>query len=278
MTRREQPDTLFITNRTIKFGSLTYQIKNLTFVEKRRLKRKFWVSLGALLGALILAASAGYALKQYPEDILRFLPEPEDLLAEENWVALGTSAAASVIVVSTALLGLLERLFRRRRFELTLETSSGSTGLLASRQEWFIDELVEIITAIMDDDAPALNYSVNVRKKIIKKSKSETIMGDKFENIKDATIINRSNVQDAIKTISASSGDQVSKALEAIAVVVEESGNAAAGSVFNALIEELRKPVPDKLKLRQCWDGLTNLLPSVAKLADACAKVATLLG
>lgn len=104
----------------------------------------------------------------------------------------------------------------------------------------------------------------------------ELVMGDKFENIRNTTIINRSVVTDAIKSVRSSAGADVSSALESVAAIVEESKNAVAGSLFNSFSEELAKPAPDKSTLRQYWDGLISMLPIVTKLAEASAKITTL--
>jgi hypothetical protein len=119
---------------------------------------------------------------------------------------------------------------------------------------------------VLDFYGRVLNLTVN----------KEVVMGDKFENIHNATIINRSVVRDAIKSVQASAGADVSEALASVAAAVEESKNAAAGALFNSFTEELNKPVPDKSALKQCWDGLTKLLPDMAAIAAAGAKIATL--
>ncbi len=128
---------------------------------------------------------------------------------------------------------------------------------------------------VLDFYGRVLNITIN----------KEVVMGDKLENIHNATIINRSDkatiinqsvVQDAIKTVHASSGKELSEALASIASAVEESQNAAAGSLFNSFSEELSKPAPDKSVLKQCWEGLTAVLPDVATIATAGAKIANL--
>jgi len=101
-------------------------------------------------------------------------------------------------------------------------------------------------------------------------------MGDKFENIQNSTVINRSIVSDAIKTIEASQGADVAKALETIAKAVEDSKSVAAGALFESFSRELQKKEPDKSALREFWEGLTKLVPSIATLAGAAAKIATL--
>lgn len=105
----------------------------------------------------------------------------------------------------------------------------------------------------------------------------EVVMGDKFENVHNSTIINRSAVLDALNTTQQSFGKDFAEAFSQVAAAVEESGNVAAGAVFNSFTEELRKPTPDKSILKQCWDGLTTLLPNVAAIAKASATIAGLI-
>lgn len=105
----------------------------------------------------------------------------------------------------------------------------------------------------------------------------ELVMGDKFENIHDSTIINRSAVRDALNATQLSLGKDFAEALSVVAAAVEESKNVAAGAIFNSFSEELKKPAPDKSMLRQCWDGLTTLLPNVATIAKASSTIAALI-
>ena len=104
----------------------------------------------------------------------------------------------------------------------------------------------------------------------------EQIMGDKFENIKNATIINRSTVIDAFKAIKEKHGEGTADALASVAEEVENSGNQAAGTLFDSFNNELCETNPDKSKLKQYWNGLISVLPSVAQLADAAAKIGSL--
>ena len=110
----------------------------------------------------------------------------------------------------------------------------------------------------------------------------EMVMGDKFENVHNSTIINRSIINrsilgEALKASEKSFGNQFAEAFSQVADAVETSGNVAAGAVLNSFSEELKKPTPDKSMLKQCWDGLTTLLPSVAAIAKASATIAGLI-
>lgn len=102
------------------------------------------------------------------------------------------------------------------------------------------------------------------------------VEGDKFENIKNATIINRSFVVDAFNSVKEQLDDETADALVTIAEAVEQSGNPAAGALFDQFNQEIAKPASDKGKLKQFWDGLVAVLPSVATLTSAVAKIAGL--
>jgi hypothetical protein len=102
----------------------------------------------------------------------------------------------------------------------------------------------------------------------------EVVMGDKFENISNATIINRSLVQNAFNKVR----DEVetANALKRVADEVERSGNTEAAENFNAFSEELQKPEPKKSLLRSFWGGVTLALPSILQMTDIVAKISKL--
>jgi hypothetical protein len=105
---------------------------------------------------------------------------------------------------------------------------------------------------------------------------SEVTMGDKFEQISNSTIINRSSVENAFNQTKERVNEETADALLEIAEVVEKSNNIAAGSLLNNFMDEVRAKEPDKSKLRQYWDALVSVLPSIATLATACSKIAAL--
>jgi len=116
-----------------------------------------------------------------------------------------------------------------------------------------------------DIDQPALQIVIG-----------KLVMGDKFENIQNATIINRSLVVEAFNTVKEGLDEATANALVKIAEAVEKSGNHAAGAMFNEFSTEMAKPTRDKGKLRQYWEGLLAILPNLATLAEAAGKVAEL--
>jgi hypothetical protein len=104
----------------------------------------------------------------------------------------------------------------------------------------------------------------------------EYVVGDKFENITNSTIVNRSQVEHAFNRTEARLGDEVASAIVEIAQLIDQSGNAAAGAVFDEFTAEVDKDQPDKSKLRQCWDGLVAILPSIVTVAGAGETIARL--
>lgn len=135
------------------------------------------------------------------------------------------------------------------------------------------DSLIEVRTVLADTIRQNWNLADLAKKQNLS---VEIIMGDKFENIQNSTVINRSVVNDAIKVVQTEAGADVAKALETIAKAVEDSRSIAAGAVFESFSRELQREEPDKSALREFWDGLIKLAPSISTLTEAAAKIATL--
>lgn len=104
------------------------------------------------------------------------------------------------------------------------------------------------------------------------------VMGDYFSNISNATIVNKSVVQNAFNKVKETIDEDTAAALAQIAEHVEKSGNKEAGEVFNAFNEELQKLDPKKSLLKSFWTGLTSLLPTVSAIAGIAEKVIKMIG
>ncbi|WP_150748756.1 hypothetical protein [Pseudomonas fluorescens] len=104
----------------------------------------------------------------------------------------------------------------------------------------------------------------------------EVVMGDKYENIQNSTIINRSIVNDALKNVEDQCGTEMAKALESIARAVEESRSVAGGALFESFSKELQKKEPNKSALREFWEGLMKVVPNISTMVEATAKIAVL--
>jgi DNA-binding ferritin-like protein (Dps family) len=109
-----------------------------------------------------------------------------------------------------------------------------------------------------------------------KQKKVEVIMGDKFENIQDSTIINGSVVVDSFNKIKAGYGEDVANALMQIAEFIEESGNKEAGELFDSFNKEIKEPEPKKSVLKSLWSGIEKALPAIATVSEAIVKLKTL--
>jgi small GTP-binding protein len=102
------------------------------------------------------------------------------------------------------------------------------------------------------------------------------IMGDMFEHIQDATIINKSFVEKSFNKIKGGYGEDVAKALLQIAEYIEKSKNKEAGELFDSFNEEINKQKPKKPMLKLIWEGIEKALPTITRLSEAVAKLAPL--
>jgi hypothetical protein len=98
-------------------------------------------------------------------------------------------------------------------------------------------------------------------------------MGDVFQNNQNATIINRSNVQNAFNKIEKEHDEETSKALVKVAEFIENSKDPTAGVLFNSFAEELNKSQPDKFRLKSFWSGIEKALPTISTIAGTVAKI-----
>jgi len=101
-------------------------------------------------------------------------------------------------------------------------------------------------------------------------------MGDKFENIWNATIVNRSVVENAFNKVRSEHNEDIAQALKVVADEIEKSKNTEAAENFNSFNEELQKPEPKRSVLRTLWGGVTTTLPSILQMTDVVAKLSKL--
>lgn len=160
--------------------------------------------------------------------------------------------------------------------EASLTNKSSIVGDFDETQEHFNNSLefplANIISGkynaeIIQFYAETFDFSVN----------KEVILGDKFENVSNSTIVNRSTVQSALNSQTVHGHPELIHVLKEIIHLVERSQNFAAGALLNGLAEEIKKPSPQKSIIDQCWDGLVKVIPEVAKVAGAAAAIAGLL-
>lgn len=106
--------------------------------------------------------------------------------------------------------------------------------------------------------------------------RGEIIVGDVIKNIKNATIINKSLVNNSFNRVEKEYDQDVAKALKQVAEFIEKSGNISAGILFDKFNEELNKPKPEKSTLSKIWDGIVKTLPSIATISEVIVKLAPL--
>ena len=136
--------------------------------------------------------------------------------------------------------------------------------------------LKNVFKAYIFDDAMNL---VDKKKPKVKEEKTviyteEVIMGDMFKNIQNATIINKSVVENSFNKIKEEYGEDVAKAMLQMAEFIEGSGNKEAGDLFDRFNEELNKTEPKKPVLKSLWAGIEKALPAITALSEAIAKLA----
>lgn len=112
-------------------------------------------------------------------------------------------------------------------------------------------------------------YSDELRTQII----NNITMGDKFENISNSTIINRSIVDNSFNKIKSLADEETARIIKLIEEKVNEADNAAANSLFNNFNSEISQDNADKSKLQQYWNGLVSILPSLDSIASLAEKV-----
>jgi HEAT repeat protein len=104
----------------------------------------------------------------------------------------------------------------------------------------------------------------------------EIYMGDYFNNIQNATIINKSIVEKSFNKVKKEYNEEVAKSLIQIAEFIEESDDISAGILFDNFNEELNKPQPDKSKIKKIWNGIEKTLPSIKIISEVIVKLAPL--
>lgn len=105
----------------------------------------------------------------------------------------------------------------------------------------------------------------------------DTIMGNNFSHISHSVITNHSMVEKVVNKFQGSSDKGLASFIKELSGLVEGSGEKEAGELLDQFNEELARDEPRKSLLRRTWDGLVDVLPSVAKIAGATAAVSKLL-
>lgn len=117
------------------------------------------------------------------------------------------------------------------------------------------------------DSFKAGNYQIIIK---------ELIMGDKFENIHNSTIYNRSTFTEAFNTIKTNYSEDAAQALEIVKSLVEKSENKEAGELFDSFNEEVKKEKPKKSVLVSLWDGLIKIVPMISQTVGLIDRITPL--
>jgi len=101
------------------------------------------------------------------------------------------------------------------------------------------------------------------------------IMGDNFEfnNAKNFTFINKSNVENSFNKVKEQFDEETANVIKQIADIVEKSSNEEAAELFDAFNEEVNKPEPKKSLLKSFWTGLSAALPVLSTTASIVEKI-----
>lgn len=116
---------LSITNSTISLDSTVYQIKNIAQVGKYRIRPKYFFNITFI----IISGLIGFAFPR-----LLILP----------------------------LIGIIERILKKRKYGVRIETNSGGTSLIASTDESLIDRIIKRIVEVMNNQDTPVNYTFNI--------------------------------------------------------------------------------------------------------------------
>ncbi|MCK4798545.1 MAG: hypothetical protein KAT05_14280 [Spirochaetes bacterium] len=120
------------------------------------------------------------------------------------------------------------------------------------------------------------NNIVSSGSKIEQITGGNSIMGDVFKNINNATIINKSVVKDSFIKLKKEYDDDVAKAFLQIGEFIENSGDMSAGILFDKFNEELNKPKPEKTTLKKIWGGIEKTLPTITTISEVITKISPL--
>lgn len=139
-----QPSELFITNRTLRAGSQTYQISNLTRIGTNEVHRENkYLGAAKFFGAIVVICIAIALIGEQP-------------------AFFGGSVGSGFIAYKLYTSGELPTLY-----VFSLETNSGSTGVFSSQDRKFVEQLVSLVHQVMERDDERISYHVNIDQKTI---------------------------------------------------------------------------------------------------------------
>jgi hypothetical protein len=158
---------------------------------------------------------------------------------------------------------------RDRKYALVLQTTAGDAPrLFMTDDEPFLDRVIQELKVRLEGDKELPRMVVNLKTKSLR-------MGDVYENVRDATIINRSSVDNSFNYNDSKFDADVTEALRKLAEIITSSGNTQARELFKEFNNELAKSEPRKSLLRTLWDGITRELPALKDMTEIAVKLTT---
>jgi hypothetical protein len=154
-----------------------------------------------------------------------------------------------------------------------LVASKAFGGFIAGKVAITHKGIKEIEDAYNKPSRPTNNFPPNIIYVMGDIVEGRKVMGDNFENIVDATIINKASVQNAFNKVRNQNNEETGNALMKIANEIEKSQDPTAGVLFDYFTEELNKPQPDKERLKSFWRGIENALPTVRSITEVTSKI-----
>jgi hypothetical protein len=100
--------------------------------------------------------------------------------------------------------------------------------------------------------------------------------GDRIIAREGSTVINRSNVVNAFNRLGADATPETRAAINSVLEAIEKSGDKSAGVIFEKLLDDLGNKNHDRSTLQGYWKTIVQLVPAVATMADAAAKITAL--
>lgn len=264
---------LTITENTIKYGDNVYQLKNITHVGKYTVNRR---RVRNIIAALILAGIGFFLLSMGVRgDFIQIL-------------ILGSWGVAAVL--------LLWGIFSFKKYALVVETSSGRTEIFTASKERFVDEIISQISEVMENPQKGTNITYNMEKMEItdesthKYVEGDEVSGDKFDHVKDSSIVNHSSnvVNQGSHSINQSPDAQINHSIvsnyseevaEAIADLEKHISNCnepGSSLLMNKLKEQMSQPKPDNSKASAIWNSLVRILPDASSVAVSIATIASI--
>ncbi|MFQ5566290.1 MAG: DUF6232 family protein [Paracoccaceae bacterium] len=256
MAKRDE-SLLIVDSNTLKYAGKVIPLRNIAYFEKYKIKKpsRFWSTLFVII---VIGVISVVLAENNPRD-------------DDEIIAAGVA-----LILAVFLIWLIYLALRRASFALMLQTNAGDLPrLFTTRDERFLDDLIRELTDRLEDTENLPTLFANVENNTI--NYGDRVMGDKFQNIRDSTIVNRSQVDKSFNTIRNSFDEETALAIRQLAEFINQSGNTEAAAIFDEFNRELAAASPRKPILRSLWTGITNALPAVNTLADVTLKIMKIL-